>query len=68
MPILKGKKQAAIFFDIEKSCDKVNTWRTFEQLENMGIQGQILETIKKLVKKRWIRLIEMSNKLHLGEN
>ena len=34
----------------------------------MGIQGQILETIKKLVKKRWIRLIEMSNKLHLGEN
>ena len=41
----RKKKMAAIFFDIEKAYDKVNKEITFELLENMGIQGRMMEFI-----------------------
>ena len=44
----RKKKTAAIFFDI----DKVNREKTFEQLENMGIQGRILRFIRELISEK----------------
>ena len=43
-------KTAAIFFDIEKEYDKVNR-------ENMGVQGKIMEFIRKQIGERWIKVI-----------
>ena len=45
---------AAIFLDIEKTYQKINKSKTFEQPENMGIQGQIIKFIKELIRERWI--------------
>ena len=36
----KKKKTAAIFFDMEKVYDKINRNKTFEELENIGVQGR----------------------------
>ena len=52
--VLGKKKNIAIFFDIKKGHDKINKWRTFEQLEIIGTQGRMLDTIKELVKEGWI--------------
>ena len=43
----KKEKATAIFFDIEKTYDKVNRNKTFTQLENMRIQGRMMEFIRK---------------------
>ena len=32
------EKKAAIFFNIEKAYDKVNRYKTLDQLKNIGIQ------------------------------
>ena len=42
---------AAIFSDIEKA----NREKTLEQLENMRIQGRMMELIRELIGERWIR-------------
>ena len=52
----RKEKTAAIFFDIEKAYDKVNREKTFEQLENMGIQGRMMEFIRELISERWIKV------------
>ena len=44
-------KIAAIFFDIEKVCNKINRNKTFEQLENMGIWER-MKFIRELIRKR----------------
>ena len=38
----RKEKTTAIFFDIEKSYDKVNGEKTFWQLENMRIKGWMM--------------------------
>ena len=45
----------AIFFDINKAYDKVNSEKTFKQLENMEIQGRMMQFIRELIGKRWIK-------------
>ena len=45
-----------VFFDIEKAYDKVNREKTFEQLENMGKQGRMMEFIRELIGERWIKV------------
>ena len=55
----KKGKRAAIFFDIEKAYDKVNRKKTHEQLENMVIQGRIMELIKELIGERYIKVSVM---------
>ena len=47
----RKEKTSAIFFDIDKTYDKVNRKKTLEQLENMGIQGRMIELIKQLITK-----------------
>ena len=37
---------ATIFFDILKVYDKVNREKTLEQIENMRIQGRMMEFIR----------------------
>ena len=58
--ILEGfrrrEKTAAIFFDIEKAYDKINRESTFDQLEKMGVQGRMMDTIRELIKERWIKV------------
>ena len=50
----RKEKTAAIHFDIEKAYDKINrNNKMFEQLENMGMQGQMMEFIRKLIGERW---------------
>ena len=39
------KKTAVIFVDIAKAYGKVNREKTFEQLENMEIQGRMVDFI-----------------------
>ena len=46
---MRKEKTAAIFFDIEQVYDKVNSDKTLEQLENMGIQRRMVEFIRKLI-------------------
>ena len=48
-----GRKEitAAIFFDIKKAHNKVNTEKTLE-LENMGIKGRMLRFIRELIGER----------------
>ena len=43
---------AAIFSDIEKA----NREKTLEQLENMRIQGRMMEFIRELIIERWINM------------
>ena len=42
---------AAIFFDLEKAYDKINSIKTFEQLKNMRIQELKMEFIRELINK-----------------
>ena len=48
----KERERAVIFFNIEKAHDKVNRENTLEQLENMGIQGRMIELVRKLLGER----------------
>ena len=48
----RNEKKAAIFFNIEKSYDKVKRDKILEQLENMGIQGRMLRFIRELISER----------------
>ena len=50
--ITKMEKTAAIFFDIKIAYEKVKREKTLEQLENMGIQGRMMEFIRELIGKR----------------
>ena len=67
----RKEKTAAIFFDFEKVYDKVNREKTLEQLENMGIQGRMMEFIRELIGERWIKVrvrgyISQSKQTDLG--
>ena len=42
MDLEKRRKQQH-FFDIEKAYDKINRNKTCKQLENMGVQGRMME-------------------------
>ena len=60
-----------IFFDIEKTYSKVNREKIYEQLENMRIQGRMMEFIRELIGKRWIKVrvggsISQSKQTDLG--
>ena len=48
----RKEKIAAIFFDIKKVYDKGNREKTLEQLENMEIQGRIIEFIRELINEK----------------
>ena len=52
----REEKTAAIFFDIEKACDKVNREKTLEQLENIGIQEIMMKLIRELIGESWIKV------------
>ena len=52
----RKEKTAAIFFNIEKTYDKFNREKTFEQLENMKIQGRMKEFLRELISERWIKV------------
>ena len=41
------------FLRLLESLRKINKNKTFKQLENMGIQGRMLEFIKELINERW---------------
>ena len=42
---------------ISRNCmTKVNREKTLEQLENMGIQGRMIEFIRELIGERWIKV------------
>ena len=53
----KEKTEAILFdsFNIEKAYDKVNREKTLEQLENMGIQGRMMEFIREVIGEIWIK-------------
>ena len=46
---------ATIFLDMKKDCEKVDREKTFEELENMGIQGRSLD-FRELFCERWIKV------------
>ena len=50
------RKQQQTFFDIEKAYDKVNREKTFEKLENTGIQERMMNFTKELISERWINV------------
>ena len=56
MGLEKRKKTAAVFFDIEKTFNKINRNKTFEKLEKIVIQERIMEFIRELISKRWIKV------------
>ena len=56
----RKEKTAAIFFYIKKVYDKVNREKTLEQLENMGIQGKVMEFITEVIKVRMKGYISQS--------
>ena len=45
-----------MFFDIEKAYDKINRDKTFEELENIEIQGRVMEFIRELVSYKYIKV------------
>ena len=44
----RKEKLAIIFFIVEKAYEKVNREKTFEQLENMRMQGRMMKFIREL--------------------
>ena len=46
---------ATIFLDMKKDCEKVDREKTFEELENLGIQGRSLD-FRELFCERWIKV------------
>ena len=56
MGLKESRKKAEIFFENKKIYNKTNRNKTFEQLDKMGIQEQLMEFIGKLISERWFKL------------
>ena len=52
----RKEKTVAIIFYIKKAYNKINKNKSLKQLENMGIQGKMMEFIRELTSERWIKV------------